>query len=61
MAGSWGNWENWDTCTVTCGNGTQSRSRTCNNPTPSNGGKACQGRTKDKQICNLNTCPGKNG
>ena len=48
-----GGWSNWSTCSVNCGGGVQTR--TCNNPIPMNGGKACVGATT--QPCNTQTCP----
>ena len=57
--GGWIDWGHWNTCTFTCGNGTQTWSRTCNNPTPSDGGETCHGINTDTHICNLNTCPGR--
>lgn len=43
----------WTTCSKKCGGGTQTRS--CNNPAPSNGGKACVGAAT--QPCNTQACP----
>ncbi|XP_060582796.1 semaphorin-5A-like [Ruditapes philippinarum] len=54
--GSWGNWLDWGACSVTCGGGTRSRSRLCNNPSPSNGGEHCQGSNVNNQNCNSNEC-----
>jgi hypothetical protein len=54
--GSWGNWLNWGACSVTCGDGTRSRSRSCNNPSPSNGGEQCQGSNVNSQNCNIKEC-----
>ena len=34
----WGEWGNWTTCSETCGEGTKSRTRKCDNPKPSGGG-----------------------
>ncbi|XP_061187138.1 hemicentin-1-like [Saccostrea echinata] len=56
--GGWSSWEAWTSCSATCGNGTQSRSRHCNNPTPSDGGKTCTGNTKEQKICHLDQCTG---
>ena len=51
---------------MTCGNGTQSRNRSCDNPAPSNGGEQCA-RTdgvkslneSEIQVCQQIACPGK--
>ena len=59
--GGWNDWGGYGSCTVTCGNGTSTRSRTCNNPTPSAGGKVCEGKQTDTRVCKLNTCPGMYG
>lgn len=55
--GSWGNWGQWGTCTVTCGGGRWSRSRTCDNPAPANGGLDCPGDMSDFSDCNTDACP----
>ncbi|XP_053390870.1 coadhesin-like, partial [Mercenaria mercenaria] len=41
--GGWTNWDSWSTCSLTCGGGIQSRSRTCTNPRPSVLGQNCIG------------------
>lgn len=56
--GQWSDWSPWGSCTVTCGNGTQTRTRTCTNPTPKYGGAACDGSADDFQDCTNNLCPG---
>merc|ERR1712226_217434 len=55
--GQWGDWTGWDSCSVTCGGGTQQRTRQCNDPAPANNGAQCQGSSSDTQSCNTNTCP----
>lgn len=56
--GVWSDWEEWGTCSLTCGDGTKMRSRTCDNPAPSNGGADCAGDADDTQACNDGACPG---
>ncbi|XP_035688793.1 SCO-spondin-like [Branchiostoma floridae] len=56
--GNWSNWSPWSDCSVTCELGTQTRTRTCTNPTPSNGGADCAGQAQETQQCNTGVlCP----
>ncbi|XP_060563934.1 thrombospondin-1-like [Ruditapes philippinarum] len=55
--GMWSDWTAWSACDVTCDNGTQSRTRTCSNPPPSNGGLNCTGHTRDYKSCHKQLCP----
>ena len=55
--GGWDDWTKWATCSVTCGGGSQNRSRTCTNPVPQYGGADCVGADGDKQDCNTHNCP----
>ena len=52
-------WADLTPCTKTCGNGTKSSIRICDNPAPANSGNYCEG---DDQInnknCNDHKCPG---
>ncbi|XP_046642903.1 A disintegrin and metalloproteinase with thrombospondin motifs 16-like [Daphnia pulicaria] len=54
--GNWSTWSEWNTCSRTCGVGVRFRTRKCNNPTPANGGKGCQGKSEDSELCNTNPC-----
>ncbi|KAM9331009.1 complement component C7 [Gastrophryne carolinensis] len=47
--GSWSCWSSWSTCYGTAGR--RSRSRYCNNPTPSGGGKYCIGDGLQSEKC----------
>ena len=57
--GGYSDWGVWTTCTKSCGNGSQSRSRTCSNPAPKNGGKECSrlGNAVETKVCNVKECP----
>ena len=57
--GGWSVWEAWSACSVTCGGGSQTRMRKCNNPAPANGGASCLGASSEPLACNGNACPGK--
>ncbi|KAJ8315426.1 hypothetical protein KUTeg_007576 [Tegillarca granosa] len=54
--GAWTSWGSWGSCTVTCGGGTQERSRSCTNPSPQYGGADCPGNTTDRTDCNTQIC-----
>uniref|UniRef100_A0A8C7I1E8 ADAM metallopeptidase with thrombospondin type 1 motif 20 n=1 Tax=Oncorhynchus kisutch TaxID=8019 RepID=A0A8C7I1E8_ONCKI len=55
--GEWGPWGHYSVCSRTCGGGTRSTSRDCNNPEPRNGGKFCVGRRMKFRSCNTEPCP----
>ena len=46
-------------CSKTCGGGTQSCTRSCNNPAPFCEGNDCSGLSDTQNICNPQCCPGK--
>ncbi|KAM9360672.1 complement component C7 [Symphorus nematophorus] len=45
--GSWACWSAWSSCSA----GRRSRSRSCSNPTPQNGGQHCIGETTETSDC----------
>ncbi|XP_059164384.1 SCO-spondin-like [Physella acuta] len=53
--GVWSTWSNWSDCSVTCGNGSQSRTRSCSGPYY--GGTPCQGAANETQMCRPKNCP----
>ncbi|WAR26637.1 HMCN1-like protein [Mya arenaria] len=55
--GGMSDWNEWSTCSHSCGNGTQTRSRTCTNPTPLYGGANCTEDSSEDQLCLLVNCP----
>ena len=57
--GNWGQWDSWSGCSVSCGEGTRTRNRTCNNPAPLNGGDPCSGDNEETGNCNDGPCPGR--
>ncbi|CAG2244568.1 unnamed protein product [Mytilus edulis] len=54
--GEWGEWNTWTTCNAYCGTGKQYRSRSCNNPVPSNGGQDCPGSSEESKDCVNGEC-----
>ena len=56
---TWGQWSAWDTCSVTCGGGTQDRQRSITQEALY-GGNECIGENQETQSCNSNGCPGTN-
>ena len=48
--GAWSLWGPWSPLTGANNPETVTRSRTCDNPAPSNGGKSCEGDDKDTQL-----------
>ena len=41
---------------MSCGEGLKTRSRGCNSPAPSQGGRPCQGEERDSQPCTVQAC-----
>ena len=56
--GHWSDWMHWSSCSATCGIGTKTRTRICNNPAPLNGGKNCFGNVSEMQYCDEAICQG---
>lgn len=54
--GKWSSWSKYGGCSVTCGGGSQYRSRKCNKPAPENGGKPCVGPSQQSRRCNSQRC-----
>ncbi|XP_060583963.1 neurogenic locus notch homolog protein 2-like [Ruditapes philippinarum] len=55
--GGWSNWGSYSSCPVTCGTGSVTRSRSCNNPTPAHGGTTCSGSATETGTCTKSACP----
>eukprot|EP00794_Sanderia_malayensis_P004747 gene4747-5371_t len=54
--GHWGRWSSWTTCSVSCSQGTRSRSRTCSDPAPRCSGAACNGTNSNSGNCFNGRC-----
>ncbi|XP_052235583.1 coadhesin-like [Dreissena polymorpha] len=55
--GNWEDWGEWSSCSVSCSNGTKTRTRTCSNPPPSNNGLNCTGPNIESKMCANQLCP----
>ncbi|XP_014802303.1 PREDICTED: hemicentin-1 [Calidris pugnax] len=55
--GNWGPWSSWGSCSRTCNGGQARRYRTCDNPRPASGGRACAGADMQIQRCGAELCP----
>ncbi|XP_002157334.1 coadhesin [Hydra vulgaris] len=55
--GGFSEWSEWSLCSESCGKGLNKRERSCNNPSPSNGGKDCSshGSNTESRECET-TC-----
>ncbi|XP_025102599.1 A disintegrin and metalloproteinase with thrombospondin motifs adt-2-like isoform X5 [Pomacea canaliculata] len=53
--GQWNDWGSWSSCSVSCGQGTRTRSRTCSGPNAC--GRPCEGDSSSEEYCNLSACP----
>lgn len=56
--GGWGTWGQFTPCGKSCGGGIQVRFRSCDHPSPSNGGLSCIGDSLQTASCNSQQCPG---
>ncbi|XP_060592575.1 uncharacterized protein LOC132747263 isoform X3 [Ruditapes philippinarum] len=53
--GDWGPWINTSSCSTTCGTGSLTQSRSCDSPTPSNGGEECLTLGGDRALAETRT------
>ena len=56
--GGWSDFGDWSECSAACEGGTQTRTRTCTEPAPENGGTDCVGDSTETRECNIQDCPG---
>ena len=57
--GGWSEWTDFTECSESCGGGTKTRSRSCTNPAPADGGAQCQGESSEEETCNTEACAGR--
>ena len=58
--GGWSPYSAWSACSVTCGGGTQTRTRQCDSPTPYGTGAGCGSDDTESQACNTEACAPRN-
>ena len=51
----WNEWGEWSDCTVTCGGGTKTKTRTVLKEA-TNGGPACDGEAEEQEACSTDNC-----
>ena len=54
--GHWGRWGSWGSCSVSCDQGQKIRTRTCDDPSPKNGGNDCPGESVQNAPCVMKSC-----
>ncbi|KAK3087562.1 hypothetical protein FSP39_007553 [Pinctada imbricata] len=54
--GNWGEWGEWSSCPLSCDSQNISRTRSCDSPSPLNGGKECLGSGKETIDCLIHGC-----
>ena len=57
--GGYSDFGDWSECSAECEGGTQTRTRTCTNPSPDHGGADCVGDSSETRTCNTHPCPSK--
>ena len=55
--GNWAAWSEFGDCSAECGDGIQTRTRTCSDPAPEFDGKPCDGEATEEKACKLKECP----
>ncbi|CAC5417849.1 Adhesion G protein-coupled receptor B2,Coadhesin,Thrombospondin-1,Mucin-like protein,Hemicentin-1,Adhesion G protein-coupled receptor B3,Thrombospondin-2 [Mytilus coruscus] len=55
--GNWGSWGSYGSCSVSCGTGDKTKTRSCNNPAPVHNGNQCSGSGTSSKSCTMIACP----
>lgn len=58
IAGTWTTWSKWNMCSTECGNGVQTRKRSCSEIQNTQETR-CKGATKEIRGCTINNCSSK--
>ena len=56
--GGWGDWASLTECSQSCGGGSQTFQRECDNAIPAYGGNTCVRNKQETRTCNTKDCPG---
>ncbi|KAK0086292.1 hypothetical protein PV325_003438 [Microctonus aethiopoides] len=54
--GEWSSWGSWNSCSRACNGGIRMRKRTCDKPSPKEGGAECPGCGFQIEDCNTHSC-----
>jgi len=57
--GRWSTWTSFGACSVTCGGGLRTKTRSCSYDPVAPVGRNCTGPALFSEECNANECPGK--
>ncbi|XP_072421818.1 hemicentin-1-like isoform X1 [Chiloscyllium punctatum] len=55
--GQWSLWGAWEGCSQSCGQGNQTRRRSCSDPPTQHGGRPCEGKATEVKKCIFVPCP----
>jgi len=56
--GGYSQWSSYGSCSKACGDGIQTRTRSCTKPAPAHGGDECEGESSQERDCKVKECPG---
>ena len=56
--GGWYQWSAWNRCPITCGRGSQFRTRICSSTLPTFNGRTCEGTHYESKRCIKRHCGG---
>ena len=54
--GSFGEWGEFGECSMNCGPGVKTRTRSCSSPKPQHGGRNCIGKVVENAPCQVKEC-----